>query len=589
MKKYQLIARAARAVKSFAYDPSNPDHWSSAEGFNWIRLKGDFNASRVNAFANSIVAACLAWGTRNFRQAHLTLLRETKPKVYEQVTGHPALALLKRPNQQYSAKTLWLGVYLSYQLDGNGYVVKIRNARGHGLPVELYYVPHWAMRPVYTPGSANWIDYYEYTFEGRYMRFAPEDVIHFKNGVDPSNPRLGYAPLKAALLEVFTDEEAGRFTAALLKNMGVPGIVISSGDPNTQIDDDQAKGLIAKFKRRFTGAQRGEPFVATGALKVDTIGFTPEELNLDGLRKLPADRVLAVLGIPGAVVGLGSGTDAATYNNLRNYQRQAFEQHLLPVWDDFAEELTDQLLRDFDDDEALFFDFDTSEVAALREDEDATHKRAREALDAGGITLNEYRALIGQQPDPNGNYYLRISSKAPVTPAGAAEQAALGLFSAFFTTADAVGDGAGQQTPQQLVKSALAAIAAAQMKRAGARGLPAARPAVKSLDDDIDETAAGAGEALTEALSSAFAVMRDDVAAEVAAAGALGDAVRVADIISTRVVERRVELFVDAFKGMHARVEREIQAHVRRSLEAETVSTEASRAAISKANDARVA
>lgn len=593
MKKHNRISRAVRALKSFAYDPSNPDHWSSADGFNWLRLKGDFNSSRVNALANSIVAACLAWGTRNFRQAHLTLLRETKPKVYEQVARHPALDLLKRPNRHYPAKTLWLGVYLSYQLDGNAYVIKVKNARGFGVPVELYYAPHWAMRPVYTPGSTEWVDYYEYTFEGRYVRFAPEDVIHFKNGVDPTNPRLGYAPLKAALLEVFTDEEAARFTAALLKNMGVPGIIISSDDPNTQIDEVEAKGFVEKFKRRFTGAKRGEPFVATGKIKVDTIGFTPEELNLDGVRKIPADRVCAVLGIPGAVVGLGSGTDASTYNNLRNYQRQAFEQHLVPVWDDLAEELTDQLLRDFDDDPELLFDFDTSEIAALREDEDAIHKRAKEALDAGGITLNEYRALIGQQPDPAGDYYLRISSKAPVSPQVAGEQAALGLFSAFFTTPEMLSDGPGGQTPQQLAQKALAAIALANMKRlpAGVTGGAGdvSRNAFKSLDDDIERTAAGAGGEFGGSLEAAFAALRDDAAAEALALGDLGDAVQAAETIGARVVERRVELFVDAFGEMHERIEREISAHVRRALSAETVTGEAASAAIAGHNGARVA
>ncbi|HEV2862856.1 MAG TPA: phage portal protein [Pyrinomonadaceae bacterium] len=597
MNKKSLVGRAGRALKSFVYDPANPDHWSSAEGVNWHKLNGeDVNTSRVNAFANSIVAACLAWGTRNFRQAFITLLRETGPKQYEQVTKHPALDLLKRPNDHYSAKTLWLGAYISYQLDGNAYIIKVKNARGFGVPVELYYAPHWCMRPVYTPGSKKWIDYYEYTFDGHYARFAPEDVIHIKNGVDPKNPRVGYAPLKAAMLEVFTDEEAARFSAALLKNMGVPGIIISSGDPNTQIEEDQAKGLIEKFKRRFTGKKRGEPFVATGALKVDTIGFTPEELNLEGVRRIPADRILGVMGIPGAVVGLGSGTDASTYNNLRNFQRQAFEQHLIPVWDDFADEFTEQLLRDFDDDPALFFDFDTSEVAALREDEDAAHTRAREAFEAGGITLNQYRSLIGQDPDPFGDYYLRLSSKAPVTPQGAAEQAALGLFSAFFTTQEQLGDGpgsAGAQTAQQLAQKAfLAAFAAAQMKRlppAPAERAPASGGAFKSLDDEVEQTQAEAAPLFAEALRAAFVRLAADVPEEVAAAGDLTDAAGAAEIIGTRVVGRRVELFTAAFEEMHGRIEEEVKAHVRRGLQTETVSSDASRSSIARNNDARVA
>jgi HK97 family phage portal protein len=586
MKKKSRSARQPAAFKSFTYDPADPNHWSSAEGFNWLRLGGqEVNATRVNAFANSIVAACLAWGTRNFRQAFITLLRETEPKKYEQISSHPALDLLKRPNDHYTAKTLWIGLYLSYQLDGNAYLIKVKNARGFGRPVELYYAPHWCMRPVYTPGSSVWIDYYEYTFEGKVVRFAPEDVIHLKNGVDPGNPRLGYAPLKAALLEVFTDEEAARFTAALLKNMGVPGIIISSGDPATLIEEGEAKGLIEKFKRRFTGKKRGEPFVATGALKVDTIGFTPDEMSLDGLRKLPADRVLGVLGIPGAVVGLGSGVEASTYNNLRNYQRQAFEQHLVPVWDDFAEELTDQYLRDFDDDPALFFDFDTSEVAALREDEDATHKRARENFTAGIWTHNQALTVTGQQPVAGGDYYILPVGVQIVSAQVAAAAAAVPMSErggALFAAGD---------TPAQLASKALAAIAAASAKRLPAATLPRTPVpgAYKSLDDGVEQTKTDAEEQFAEALRAAFVEMATDVPAEVEAVGDLSDPARAAEAIGARVVGRRVELFTSAFDAMHQRIEEEVAAHVRRALSSDAVSNEAARAAIAGNNAARVA
>ncbi|HEV2863043.1 MAG TPA: phage portal protein [Pyrinomonadaceae bacterium] len=599
MKKKSLRSRAASALKSFVFDSGNPDHWSSGGGANWLKMPdGNLNTGRVNVWASSLVVACLAWGARNLRQAQITLLKETAPKKYEQIASHPALDLLKRPNPHYSAKALFIGAYLSYQLDGNGYIIKVKNARGFGLPVELYYAPHWCMRPVYTPGSSTWIDYYEYTFEGKLWRFAPEDVIHIKQGVDPFNPRLGYAPLKSVLLEIFTDEEAAKFTACLLKNMAVPGLIISpDGGAGTQvsIQPEQAKNLIEKFKRRFGGKNRGEPFVSTGPIKVQTVGFTPDELNLESVRKIPADRVVGVLGIPGAVVGLGSGNEAATYNNLRSYQRQAFEQHLVPVWDDFAEELTDQLLRDYDDDPALFFDFDTSEVAALREDEDAIHKRAKEALDAGGITVQQYQSMLGLPVDPLANYYLRISSKAPVTPEGAAEQASLGLFSAFFTTQERLGDGQGApgaQTPQQLAQKALAAIMAAQMKRlppSPAERTVAAGGAFKSLEDDVEQTQSEAAPLFAEALRAAFVGMAADVPAEVAAVGALTDAAKAAEIIGTRVVGRRVELFTTAFGEMHSRIEEEAKAHVRRGLQTEAVNNDASQAGIAGNNAARVA
>ena len=51
--------------------------------------------------------------------------------------------------------------------------------------------------------------------------------MHFRFGLDPENDRKGRSPLAGVLREVFTDDEAANYTASLLRNMGVPGIIVS--------------------------------------------------------------------------------------------------------------------------------------------------------------------------------------------------------------------------------------------------------------------------------------------------------------------------------------------------------------------------
>ena len=57
--------------------------------------------------------------------------------------------------------------------------------------------------------------------------------------------------------------------------------------------------------------------------------------------------------------------------------------------------------------------YDYSEVQALQDDVQLLHQRARENFRTGGITLNEFRQQVGQQPDASGDYYLRLLAYAP--------------------------------------------------------------------------------------------------------------------------------------------------------------------------------
>ena len=47
--------------------------------------------------------------------------------------------------------------------------------------------------------------------KGKHEELAPEDVVHFRLGVDDADHRLGLSPLRRLLREVASDEEATRF------------------------------------------------------------------------------------------------------------------------------------------------------------------------------------------------------------------------------------------------------------------------------------------------------------------------------------------------------------------------------------------
>jgi hypothetical protein len=66
------------------------------------------------------------------------------------------------------------------------------------------------------------------------------------------------SPLHSVLREEWSDNEASNWVAALLKNSGIPGCVLSS-EANTTVgigDVEQVKNYI---RDQFCGDRRGEP------------------------------------------------------------------------------------------------------------------------------------------------------------------------------------------------------------------------------------------------------------------------------------------------------------------------------------------
>src|SRR5919205_4526084 len=250
---------------------------------DWLKEVGDGTSS-------STVMAPVLWLARTFPEAPPSLWTHIGGGREEQVYDHPMLRLLQRPNQFYTGVILWMATLIDWVVDGNGYWLKIRN--GAGVVVELWWVPHWLIEPKSDPNDPSlFIAWYEYRPGwAEPIKIAPEDVVHFRFGLDGDDPRKGYSPLKSVLREVFTDDEAAAFTASLLRNMGVPGLIVSpkSDTPPPQEDIDAAKVYL---KEAFSGDRRGEPLVMAGPTDVEQFGFSPEQLVLKDIRRIPEERV----------------------------------------------------------------------------------------------------------------------------------------------------------------------------------------------------------------------------------------------------------------------------------------------------------
>lgn len=351
----------------------------------------DYSREAGNLWENSVVGACLRTLCVSFTEAPLVVRRADGTLDAE----HPAARLLAEPNSAYDGTILLTGCLTSLHLDGNAYLVPVQS--GLGTAVELWYVPHTQMRPIWSPGGERFLDGYEYRVDGERSVLPPESVIHLRFPVmDPANPRRGFSPLRPVLREVFTDNEAASFSAALMRAPLLGAIV--SPETGGEMSPDQCQELRKLWLDRFGSDNRGAVLVSSRPLSVQSPPqLTADKVLLDRVRKVPEERICAALGVPPIIVGMGAGLARSTFANYRESREAFVESTILPLQRSIAMQLTAQLGRLVAMKPGERFAFDTREVRVLQEDEHARWDRLGRAVESGLLSRDEARSMLGLQ------------------------------------------------------------------------------------------------------------------------------------------------------------------------------------------------
>jgi HK97 family phage portal protein len=376
------------------------------------RSQRDYRKDIGDGLGSSVIMAPTQFIMRVFPEA--------RPMIWEKeglkqvgLPDHRLLKLLNQPNDFYSGTVLWASTVLSYAIAGNAYWLKVRD--NEGAVRQLWYTPHWLLEPKWPRRSNVYISHYEYNpGDGPGLDIPPQDVVHFRYGINPRNTRLGLSPLDSVLREIFTDEEASNYTASLLRNMGVPGVTVAPGEEGWTISQDDMEDMKREFMARFTGDRRGEPIFMSGPTKIQKLAFNPQEMNLGEIRNISEERVCANLGIPAAVVGFGTGLQQTKVGaTMRELVRLAWTAGIIPMQRSLSEEIERSLLPDFEPEPDRFiFEFDRSKVEALQESESEKAERIANLVRASIMRVAQAQRELGLEVDPTQEVYLRSISIA---------------------------------------------------------------------------------------------------------------------------------------------------------------------------------
>lgn len=360
---------------------------------DWTSVAGDL-------LLNSIVAISMDYYIRAFSQAvPMVYQKSNKDDEYEKLPDHPMLALLANPQLGLAPTRFWSNLIIDYKLYGNAYIRKIRSS-AKGSVIGLQYLPAQSMQP-YGDGTTA-LTKWRYVNDGIPYDIQLDDIIQFAYGRDPLDYRIGRSPLMACLREIATDNQASSTAYGLMKNSGLPSLLVSPDTNNEIVDvnDDDLRTMKKRLEDSFTGDNAGSIAVMSSPFKVEKVSFSPNEMALDTVRHTPEERITSALGLNCLVLNLSAGLENSTYSNLQEAEAAAWNQGVIPLLTVFAESITQSLLPEFEVKEGDYFKFDIHDVLALSEDQDSLVDRAEKLYKAGIIDRSTAKRMLGYETDP---------------------------------------------------------------------------------------------------------------------------------------------------------------------------------------------
>jgi HK97 family phage portal protein len=357
---------------------------------------------------NGIVAICITRLAMSFPEPPLRVWSDDGPQG-EVLHDHPLRRLLKNPNPRMGEDQLnqYLAAYLA--IGGNAFAVVTLDRRG--LPVAPG-IDGWGIWPYHAgqvrpiPGGPSWTTGYEFYDENGEWTRIDEDryrVIHLQWPLpDLAQPWQAQPPLRAVAPAVNVDSSLDTYIFALLENNAIPPMIVTLAEEMTMTKPEKDR-FRSEWQAHYGGNRRGGMAILDYGMKAERLSFNMAELAFDALRNVPEARIAGAFGIPPIVVGLNVGLEQATYSNYEQARTAFTRDTLVPLWRATSSEFEAALGGVFGT--AVHCRHDLTGVASLQEDTSAVWQRAGQAYARGGITLNEYRRMIGQGDQQGGDIY----------------------------------------------------------------------------------------------------------------------------------------------------------------------------------------
>ncbi len=320
-----------------------------------------------------------------------------------EVTTHPVLDLLKRPNPLQSGCDLLRAKVGFLMISGNSYDEQV-TVRGEAR--ELYTLRPDRMKVI---EGANGIPAgYVYEVNGRTAKWEVDprtlqsDIRHLKL-FNPLNDWYGMAPIEAGAFAIDQHNQSMEWMQALLQNSARPSGALVTKDAQS-LGDEQFARLKASIEENYSGARNaGRPMLLEGGLTWQAMGLSPDDMAIIDSKHSSARDVALTFGVPPQLLGIPGDN---TYSNYAEARLAFWEDTVIPLLEMIAADWSQWLGRG-----EITLKPDLDQIPAIAEKRRTLWDMADKATD---LTINERRELKGYEPIEGGDVLLVNSSQIPL-------------------------------------------------------------------------------------------------------------------------------------------------------------------------------
>lgn len=245
---------------------------------------------------------------------------------------------------------------------------------------------------------------YKFQATGNSVTLLDSEVLHVKN--QSADGLQGQAPITTAAraLGLAIDESA---TAQSLAANGLkPSFALTHPG---KLSARAQSNIATSFEERNAGPHNaGRPLVLEEGLSVERMSFSAVDAQFLESRRLSAEDVCRIFGLPPQAVGL---TNSVSYGSAAQAAQDLVTNTLNPLAARIEQALERSLLSE-EGRREFFVEFDLSGL--LRADPTARWQQYRVAREVGAMSPNDIRRLENMPPIVDGDEYTRPLNAAPL-------------------------------------------------------------------------------------------------------------------------------------------------------------------------------
>lgn len=364
----------------------------------------------------------------SFRACHITanVVLSTVFKIQGEQTGaevnSPELSrLMLSPNPYDSWEEVLYQWVFHMKLCGDAYWVKDQ-MNGRGQPLHLYPLIPQYVRVI--PDEKTMVAGYEYQVNGKLLRFAPNEIIHFRRP-HPAKIIMGMGDVEPSA-DLYKDYiTRGTLEQKFLGNGAMPSGVLTKEEEVS--DEGEWKKIKEWWKREYEGERNaGKTAFLNGKWNYIKLGLTQGEMQSLEKEKWSVEQIFLNHGVPLSVAGIEG---AANYATAKQDDINFRTNEVVPLLDILVGKLN---ATGPDGAGLLVKAFSPAWVMAyqlsglINVGQAATEYKP--LVEMGAMSLNEYREVCGleRKKDPLLDQHFVPSGRVPLEMAGLTDTTAGG-------------------------------------------------------------------------------------------------------------------------------------------------------------------